>query len=53
MMPPPPDRERDFLGATSALFDAELAIEELTQDAYDRVVDYLRARYGSAPVLTD
>jgi hypothetical protein len=31
----------------SAIFDSELAVEELTQDAYDRVLAYLGSRYGT------
>jgi hypothetical protein len=45
---PPQDWERSFLSAASEVFDAELAVEELTQDAYDRVIAYLQSRYGSA-----
>lgn len=47
--PVPQDRERALLDATAQLFDAELEIEELDQAAYDRVIAYLRARYGSDP----
>ncbi len=41
------DRERALLDAAAGLFDAEIAIEELDQSGYDRVIAYLGARYGS------
>jgi hypothetical protein len=43
------DRETLLLAALVALFERELAIEQLPQEAYDRTIEYLRGRYGTPP----
>ncbi len=41
------DHETALLTGLVAIVEAELQAEVLTQDAYDRTLEYLRVRYGS------
>lgn len=43
------EREHQFIVDLTTRFQDELAAEELTQGAYDRVCAYITSRFGSDP----